>query len=135
MKYSYTRSVLLSLIRFCHDTFHLMSIQIATCQKSGLDDLIPLAAGKLHTRVVIKFNRTCIFHLAALITGNAVHILSADGSALLSCIHHAVDGRRTDPVIHSGCLVVDFLTTGAILLQYNIQKHQALFGDAAAALF
>ena len=98
--------------------------------KSCKDHFIKLLSGHMAYRIIIQFYCADAFCAAC----HAIHILSADSTDGFQRIYHTVYCSYTDLRIQCGSPVIDFLTTGALSLQDNVQKNLSLSGDAEPLL-
>lgn len=98
--------------------------------KSCKDHFIKLLSGEMAYRIIIQFYCAGAFCAAC----HAIHILSTDSTDGFQRIDHTVYCSYTDLRIQCGSPVIDFLTTGALSLQDNVQKNLSLSGDAEPLL-
>ena len=82
--------------------------------------------------MVAQFYSTALLFKAIFPAGNFIEILSADCADALQRIHHAIHRSRSDTAVLLQSFVINFLATGALLFQDNIEQNASLSRDSAS---
>ena len=118
-----------------HDVLDLLVsvLNVTAGLKPRTHDIVPHPRCKAAHRMIAEFDSAGLV-FAAFLTGNAIHILSADRTDPFQHIHHAVNRCHPDAWILHGCLVINLLAAGAVFLQNDVQQSQTLLCDSASLI-
>ena len=98
---------------------YLLIIEISADLQSCFHDPVPLLSGQVTGGSIFEFHNAHIVKLTVITASNFIHILSTDGSNLFQSIHHPVYSCCSDSSVFFHSPIIDFLTTGAQIAEFE----------------